>query len=122
LKCLLICGASKEDPRVKKAVEWLAKNYTVSANPGNAAGAEMRGYYYYIATLAKCLDTMGVDEFVDAKGTKHNWRAEILSELATKQRKDGSFANSNTGFQEGNADLCTAFALIALSHARPKAK
>ena len=118
LKCLILCGASKEDLRVKKAVDWFAKNYCVEINPG----ADMVGYYYYLATFAKCMTAMEIDEFVDAKGVKHNWRTDLLATLASKQRKDGSWINETVGFQEGNPDLCTSFALITLSYARPKTK
>ena len=68
------------------------------------------------------MDTLGIDTFEDASGMKHDWRAEITSALANRQRKDGSWANDTAGYQEANADLCTAYALIALSYTRPKAK
>ncbi len=81
----------------------------------------MKGYYY-LATFAKCMTALEIDEFVDAKGVKHDGRAEGLATFSSKQRKDGSWANEAIGFQEGNPDLCTAFPLITLSYARPKAK
>ena len=34
IKSLIYCGVSKDDPRVKKAYEWIQKNYTVDDNPG----------------------------------------------------------------------------------------
>ena len=34
IKSLIYCGVSKDDPRVKKAYEWIQKNYSVDKNPG----------------------------------------------------------------------------------------
>ena len=34
IKSLIYCGVSKDDPRLKKALEWTQKNYTLDANPG----------------------------------------------------------------------------------------
>ena len=34
LKSFLYAGVSKDDPRVKAAVEWVRKHYTVTENPG----------------------------------------------------------------------------------------
>jgi squalene-hopene/tetraprenyl-beta-curcumene cyclase len=122
LKCFAMCGLDKNDKRFQKANDWLAKNYSVDMNPGQGAGAGMRAYYYYLATLAKCMDTLGAPEFVDAKGEKHDWRADITSALINRQRKDGSWLNETPAFQESNPDLCTAFALIALSYTNAKSK
>src|SRR5262249_7654292 len=33
IKSLIYCGVSKDDPRVKKAYEWIQANYTVDRNP-----------------------------------------------------------------------------------------
>ena len=34
IKSMIYCGVGKDDPRVKKALEWIGKNYTLDANPG----------------------------------------------------------------------------------------
>ena len=44
------------------------------------------GLYYYYHTMAKCLDTLGFDYVVDAKGKKHDWRKDITNALAKRQR------------------------------------
>ncbi|AMV30329.1 hypothetical protein VT84_38410 [Gemmata sp. SH-PL17] len=120
LKSLAICGVSKDDPRHKKALEWVAKNYSVDLNPGRAEGAGGQGYYYYLVAMARCFHTLGVDEVVDAAGKKHDWRAEITRALTFRQRKDGSWGNDFTTWMEGDPNLDTAFALIALSYTKPK--
>jgi squalene-hopene/tetraprenyl-beta-curcumene cyclase len=119
LKCMLYCGLNKKDKRCQKALEWIEKHYTVDENPGMPIGGEGRGLYYYLAAMARCLDTLGVDEVVDAAGKKHDWRADITAALKKRQKKDGSWANETTNWMEANPDLCTAYALIALSHCKP---
>ena len=37
IKSLIYCGVSKDDPRVKKAYEWIQKNYTRRRQPRHAA-------------------------------------------------------------------------------------
>ncbi|MBN9120324.1 MAG: terpene cyclase/mutase family protein [Planctomycetes bacterium] len=120
LKSLAICGVSKDDPRYKKALEWVGKNYSVDVNPGRQEGAGGQGYYYYLVSMAKCLHTLGVDEVTDASGKKHDWRAEITRALTLRQKKDGSWGNDFAQWLESDPNLDTAFALIALSYTRPK--
>ena len=70
LKSFLYAGVGKDDPRVKAAVTWVRKNYTVTENPGQKDA----GLFYYYHTFAKAMDALGDDIFVDAKGVKHDWR------------------------------------------------
>ena len=63
---------------------------------------KQRGLYYYYHTMAKCLDALGVDEFTDAAGKKHDWRAELTDALAKRQRKDGSWVNDKDQWMEGD--------------------
>jgi squalene-hopene/tetraprenyl-beta-curcumene cyclase len=120
IKSLIYCGVSKEDERVKKAFEWIRKNYTVEKNPGMPDVRSQWGLYYYYHTMAKCLDVMGIDEVVDAAGKKHDWRAEITAALAKRQRADGSWVNPNDHWMEGNPEVVTGYALMALSHCKPR--
>jgi squalene-hopene/tetraprenyl-beta-curcumene cyclase len=53
---------------------------------------------------------------VDADGTEHTWRDELIVELASQQRADGAFVNSNERWLEGDPNLVTAYALLALSY------
>jgi squalene-hopene/tetraprenyl-beta-curcumene cyclase len=122
LKSLKICGVNKEDIRYKKALEWIGKNYNVDYHPGRGEGAGGQGYYYYLVSMAKCFDTLGIEEIVDANGKAHDWRAEITRALANRQRKDGSWGNDFTLWMEGDSNLDTAYALIALSYTKPKSK
>src|SRR5262249_8064075 len=74
LKCLLMSGIGKDDVRVKGALTWLAKNYSVDVNPGMPPGSGARGLYYYLLVMAKALTINGEDVFVTADGVKHDWQ------------------------------------------------
>jgi squalene-hopene/tetraprenyl-beta-curcumene cyclase len=120
IKSMIYCGVSKDDPRMKKALEWIRKNYTVDHNPGMPEAISGRGLYYYYHTMAKCLDIMGIDQLEDAKGVKHDWRADITAALAKRQRSDGSWINETDRWMEGDPNLVTGYALMALGHCKPK--
>jgi squalene-hopene/tetraprenyl-beta-curcumene cyclase len=120
IKSLIYCGVSKDDPRIKKAYEWIQKNYTLDRNPGMPKERSEWGLYYYYHTMAKCLDTLGVDEVVDADGKKHDWRADLTAALAKRQKADGSWVNEQDHWMEGDPQVVTAYALMALSHCKPK--
>ena len=119
IKSLIYCGVAKDDPRVKKAYEWIRKNYTVDKNPGMPGERGQWGLFYYYHTMAKCLDVLGIDEVEDAAGVKHDWRADITAALAKRQQKDGSWVN-NSHWMEADPNLVTGYALMALSYCKPK--
>jgi hypothetical protein len=116
LKSMIYAGLGPDDKRVKAAKDWISKHYTVTENP-NMKDA---GLFYYYHTFAKALDALGEDEITDGEGKKHNWRADLTAELAKRQQPDGSWVNSNNRWLEGDANLVTGFALLALSYAKPK--
>ncbi|HXG10696.1 MAG TPA: prenyltransferase/squalene oxidase repeat-containing protein [Gemmataceae bacterium] len=124
IKSLIYCGVSRDDPRIKKAFEWIQKNYTVDANPGMPPHAAQRGLYYYYHTMAKCLDTLGVDriEVIGPDGRKElrDWRADLTAALAKRQRPDGSWVNELDRWMEGDPNLVTGYALMALSYCKPR--
>jgi squalene-hopene/tetraprenyl-beta-curcumene cyclase len=120
IKSMIYCGVGKDDPRMKKALEWIGNNYTVDANPGMPPQLSQRGYYYYLHTMAKAMDALGVDEFTDAKGVKHDWRADIFDALAKRQKPDGSWTNPTDRWMEGDPVLVTGYALMTLSYCKPK--
>jgi squalene-hopene/tetraprenyl-beta-curcumene cyclase len=115
LKSMIFAGVGPEDPRVKAAVGWIRKNYVLDANPGIGNA----GLYYYYHTFAKALAAMGLPEVEDEQGIKHNWRAELVAELARRQQPDGSWINDNDRWLEGDANLVTSYALLALAYCRP---
>ena len=116
LKSMIFAGLTKDDPRVKAAVDWLRRHYTFAENPGMGDA----GLYYYFHTAAKTLDALDEDPFTDATGKAHDWRAELADALLAKQREDGSWTNANKRWLEDNPNLVTAYALLALAHCLSK--
>jgi hypothetical protein len=114
LKSMIYAGVDKDDQRVKAAVEWAKKHYTLAENPGLADA----GLYYYFHTFAKALDAMGEPMVVDDKGVEHDWRQELIDELARRQQPNGSWVNKNERWLEADPNLVTGYALLALSHCR----
>jgi len=114
LKSMIFAGLSKEDPRVKAATTWLRKNYTFQENPGLGTA----GLYYFFHTAAKALDALGTDTFIDDKGLSHSWRSELADAIIARQLKDGSWINDNPRWMEGDPNLVTAYALLALSYCK----
>lgn len=120
VKSLIYCNLGKDDPRMKAALAWLRANYTTEANPGMPPQLAGRGLYYYYHTMGKTLDLLGEDQFVDAAGVAHDWRADLFRALKSRQRADGSWVNENDRWLEGDPNLVTGYALMALSHCKPK--
>jgi sarcosine oxidase gamma subunit len=116
LKSMIFAGLTRDDPRVKAATTWLAKHYTFAENPGMGDA----GLYYYFHTAAKSLDVLGAETFTDAAGTTHGWRDELSTAIVARQREDGAWKNGNERWMEGETDLATAYALLALSYCLPK--
>jgi len=120
VKSMIYAGVAKDDPRVKGALAWLKKNYTVEANPGMPPQLASRGLYYYYHTMAKTLDLLGEDEFTDDKGNKHDWRTDLFRAIEKKQAKDGTWSNPTDRWMEGDPNVVTGYVLMALSHCKPK--
>jgi Squalene-hopene cyclase C-terminal domain len=112
LKSMVFAGLTPDDPRVKAAYEWTQKFYTLAENPGMG----QQGIWYYYMVMAKALDTLDVDTIADASGTSHSWRAELQAEILSKQSSNGSWVNPTPRWLEGDPNLATAYALIALAH------
>ncbi len=116
LKSMIYAGLSREDPRVKAALAYITAHYSLEENPGLG----QQGLYYYYHTFAKTMSVLETPTITDAVGVSHDWRTELVSALAKRQQADGSWVNSADRFMEGDPNLVTAYALLALAYARPK--
>ncbi len=115
-KSMLYAGLTQDDPRVKAAVKWIKNNWTLEYNPGSSS---FDGQYYFLHTFARAMHAWGQDTVVDAKGVKHDWRAELNANLAHSQHDDGSWINPKSPrWFEGNPILVTAYAVLSLQEAR----
>lgn len=116
LKSMLYAGLKPDDPRVSAALKWIKQHYTLESNPGLGDA----GLYYYYHLFAKALHTAGLQDVVDATGTAHDWREELVAHLAELQGADGAWTNSNSRWMESDPNLATVFSLLALSYCRTK--
>jgi squalene-hopene/tetraprenyl-beta-curcumene cyclase len=118
LKSMAFAGVKADDPRVQAVRKWVAKNYDVKTHPGQGDA----GLFYYYNTFAKALEANGEAEITAADGKKHNWRQDLVEELARRQSEDGSWVNANQRWFESDPNLSTSFALLALSYCVPEKK
>jgi squalene-hopene/tetraprenyl-beta-curcumene cyclase len=116
LKSMIYAGLTSDDPRVVAAMDFIRNHYSLDDNPGMGKA----GLYYYYHTFAKALEVAGIEILDDSQGTPHDWRAELTDRLIELQQDDGSWVNSeNSRWMEGDRQLVTAYAMLALAHVRP---
>ena len=113
---LSLCHAklTRSDPRVKSALDYCSRFWTVDENPGMGS----QGLYYYYDILARALSVAGVAVLVQPDGRRVDWRRALAEKLLALQRADGSWANDNNRFWEADPVLCTSFAMICLELCR----
>jgi squalene-hopene/tetraprenyl-beta-curcumene cyclase len=119
LKSMIYAGLTSSDPRVKAAFNWIRNHYTVTENPGMGPN----GLFYYYQTFAKALSVMKLGELDDAQGQKHDWRKELADQLFAVQQSNGSWLNPRgPRWLEGDPNLDTSYALLALHYCEPTAE
>ena len=113
-KSMLYAGLSRDDPRVKAALEWIGRYWTLDHNPNMPATQSEQGLFYYYHVFARAFQAWGEDVVKDDVGREHNWRRELVDKLAQLQRDDGSWVNEADRWMEGIPALTTAYAMLAL--------
>ncbi|EMI15283.1 cycloartenol synthase-like protein [Rhodopirellula maiorica SM1] len=114
LKSMIFAGLTPSDPRVKAALQWISDHYDVDNNPGMGSA----GLYYYYHTFAAALNAAGLKTVDTDDGTKHDWKADLVAELASRQNADGSWSNDNRRWFENDKNLATSFALMSLAYCK----
>lgn len=128
-KSYLYAGLTRDDPRVRAALGWIATHYELRWNAGMPTQAEggkpgqaTDGMYYYYLVFAKALAASGSPtvEVVAPDGQRgaRRWAADLTARLAELQQPDGSFRSVDDRWMENDPVLITAYSLIALQHAR----
>ncbi len=109
---LSMCSANltKGDPRVRNALDYCSRYWSVDENPGMGR----QGLYYYYDILARALHAADVEELFTPEGRTVYWKRELAAKLLSLQKPDGSWANDNNRFWEADPVLCTSFAMICL--------
>lgn len=124
IKSMIYAKVSKDDPRVKAAVDWIAKNWTLEQNPGFDTSRDLKlgkqGLYYYFDTFAKAMHALAMESVTDGNGQAHAWRTELGEALSGLQKADGQWVNDvEERWMEGNPVLATSYALMALGYVLP---
>ena len=119
LKSMIYAGLTKDDPRVKAAVGWITKHWTLDENPAmrdaNPDQAQ-HGLYYYLYVFGHALDAYDEPVMTDAQGGKHDWRVELIDKIASLQKPDGSWVGGKR-WMEDNPVLTSAYTILALEAA-----
>jgi squalene-hopene/tetraprenyl-beta-curcumene cyclase len=118
LKSMLFAGLAADDPRVQAAWGWIRRHYGFGENPGLG----QQGRFYYVHTAARALLAMntasvrplGAD---GSEGDPRNWRDDLVDALASEQRPDGSWRNPVDRWMEGEPEMASIYALLALEEA-----
>jgi squalene-hopene/tetraprenyl-beta-curcumene cyclase len=119
-KSFVYAQLDRDDPRVQAALGWIQSNYTLENNPGmperDNLGAQ--GLFYYYMTHGRALNAWGMTQLTLADGTQVDWANNLIAHLASLQSADGSWVNQrHDRWMEDNANLVTAYSLIALTAA-----
>jgi squalene-hopene/tetraprenyl-beta-curcumene cyclase len=111
-KSFIFAGLPKDDPKVKAAMGWIEKHYTLDENPNMG----QKGVFYYYNVFATALDVSGMDEVKDADGETHKWAEELVAKLGSIQKADGNWAG-DPKWWEDMAPLPTLYSMMALGKA-----
>lgn len=115
LKSLLYSGVDQNDIRVQAAKDWIGRHYDLNSNPGMG----QQGLFYYYHIFAKTLAATGDPFVLTEDQQKKNWQADLTRRLSELQRNDGSWTNPADRWFEGDPNLVTAYAMLALSYCDP---
>ena len=113
-----------DDPRVKAAKGWIAKNYTLEENYGlgirqkDPKVAAQQGLFYYYHVFAKCLAAVGKKTVTTPTGERA-WANDLFAAFAKRQKPDGMFINENDRWWEKDPVLVTAYSINAMNYAYP---
>lgn len=118
-KSMLYAGLDKQDPRVRAALDWIRQHWTLKYNPNMPERQSQEGLYYYFHVFARALDAWGEPTVRDTRGREHDWRHELIEQLARTQQPDGRWTNEEDRWMEGLPTLTTAYAMLALQAACP---
>ncbi len=119
-KSMLYAGLSRNDPRVRAALAWIGRHWTLDHNPNMPTRRSRQGLYYYFHVFGRALAAWGEPVVRDHAGRAHHWRHELVAKLASLQKDDGSWVNDQDRWMEGIPPLTTAYAMLALEAAFPQ--
>lgn len=118
IKTYLYAGLTKDDPRVKAALDWVRKNYSVEGHPGFAFDdkrTHLMGLFYYYLMMARAFDALGEKTFTTFDGKVHKWANELGEQLLKVQKDEKMWVNDNARWREDSPLLVTSYVLNVLN-------
>lgn len=113
LESMIYAQVDQTDPRVRSALEWAARHWSVDENPGMGK----KGLFYYYNIMGKALSLTGADTLARPSGDPIPWKKQIIEKLAAIQKPDGSWINTDNQFWEADPVLVTAYSVLTLEYA-----
>ena len=114
---MLYAGIDRNDVRVRRAVDWMRRHYTLDHNPNMPHAQSSQGLYYYYHVFARAMHAWREEIIKDAHGLPHRWRTDLCEAILARQREDASWVNEEDRWYEGNPHLVTAYAVLAMQTA-----
>jgi len=114
LESMIYAQVDRSDPRVRSALQWAARHWSVDENPGMGS----KGLYYYFNVMGKALDLCGIDVLSSETGSRSiPWKQELIDKLVATQLDDGSWVNQDGSYWENDPVLVTAYSILTLQYA-----
>lgn len=112
---LLYANVGPEDARVRSALDWAQKHWSLEENPGMG----QMGLFFFYNILAKSLSATGRDRIVRAGKEPVDWRLGVAEKLIALQKHEpdtghGYWVNDLNKYMESDPVLVTSYALVAL--------
>ena len=116
LLALVYCKLPPNDPRVRSALDWASRHWTLDENPGMGE----QGLYFFYDIVSRALSVSGfesVPRSAESGGGSVEWRPALLRKLRSLQRPDGSFVNRNGRYWENDPVLATGYSAVTAAFA-----
>jgi len=114
LLALVHARLEKSDPRVRSAVEFGSRFWTLEENPGQG----QQGLFFYYNVMSRALSAAGLEALPKhAAAGEIRWREEVARKIIGLQKADGSWVNDNNRWWENDPVLATSYSLLALEFA-----
>jgi len=115
LLALIYANVSRDDPRVRSALDWASRHWSLDENPGMGQD----GLYFFYHVLTRALGACGQDLVPRPDGTFVDWRTEAAKKVVSLQKIDpdtghGYWLNPTGRYWESDPVLVTAYCLLAL--------
>lgn len=118
LLSLIHCRLDRSDPRVRSALDFCSKYWTLDENPGQGG----QGVFFYYDIMSRALNSSGLNKIAQKKGADIPWREEVVKKLISLQKPEGYWVNDHGRWMENDPILVTSYSLIALEVAMGLAK